>query len=105
VILVTAAGSKAVADTLKGLRPVGVSVIVGTSPDPIKVSGMDLIFGSRQLEGALTGDPRTGDQTLLFGGLSGVSAMIETVTLEKADDAYTKMMSGKARFPMVLTMA
>lgn len=104
VILVTAAGGKAVADTFKGLRPGGVSVIVGASPDPIEVSGMDLIFGSRKLEGSLTGDTRTGDETLLFSALTGVSAMIETVPLEKAADAYAKMMSGKARFRMVLTM-
>jgi D-arabinose 1-dehydrogenase-like Zn-dependent alcohol dehydrogenase len=56
---------------------------------------MDLIFGSRKLEGALTGDPATGDATLRFSALSGVSAMIETVPLERAADAYAKMMAGK----------
>ena len=65
---------------------------------------MDLIFGSRKLEGALTGDPATGDKTLRFSVLSGVSAMIETAPLERAADAYAKMMAGKARFRMVLTM-
>jgi len=70
----------------------------------IEVPGIELIFGSRNLEGALTGDPATGDDTLRFSVLSGVSAMIETMPLEKAPDAYAKMMSGKARFRMVLTM-
>ena len=65
---------------------------------------MDLIFGSRKLEGALTGDPATGDATLRFSALSGVSAMIETVPFERAADAYAKMMGGEARFRMVLTM-
>jgi propanol-preferring alcohol dehydrogenase len=65
---------------------------------------MDLIFGTSKLEGALTGDPATGDATLRFSALSGVSAMIETVPLEKAADAYAKMMAGMARFRMVLTM-
>ena len=65
---------------------------------------MDLVFGGRTLAGALTGDPATGDETLRFSALSGVSAMIETVPLEKAADAYAKMMAGKARFRMVLTM-
>ena len=65
---------------------------------------MDLIFSSRKLEGALTGDPGTGDQTLRFSALSGVSAMIETMPLEKAAEAYAKMLAGKARFRMVLTM-
>jgi propanol-preferring alcohol dehydrogenase len=104
VILVTASGGKTVAETFKGLRPGGVSVIVGVSPDPIEVSAMDLVFGSRKLEGALTGDPETGDETLRFSALSGVSAMIETMPLEKAANAYAKMMAGKARFRIVLTM-
>jgi propanol-preferring alcohol dehydrogenase len=66
---------------------------------------MNLIFGSRRLEGALTGDPATGDVTLRFSALFGVSAMIEAVPLEQAANAYAKMMAGKARFRMVLTMA
>jgi len=104
VILITASGGKTVAETLKGLRPGGLSVIVGVSPDPIEISGEDLIFGTRKLAGALTGDPETGDQTLRFSVLSGVSAMIETVPLEKAADAYARMMAGKAQLRMVLTM-
>jgi propanol-preferring alcohol dehydrogenase len=104
VILITAPGGKTVAETFKGLRPGGISILVGVGPDPIEVAGMDLIFGGRTLAGALTGDPATGDETLRFSALSGVSAMIETVPLEKAAHAYAKMMSGKARFRMVLTM-
>ena len=64
---------------------------------------MDLIFATRKLEGALTGNPATGDATLRFSALSGIAAMIETMPLEKAAEAYAKMMSGKARFRMVLT--
>ena len=71
--------------------------------EPIETSSPDLIFGSRKLEGALTGDPATGEETLRFSALSGVSAMIETVPLERAADAYAKMMAGKARFRVVLT--
>jgi propanol-preferring alcohol dehydrogenase len=104
LILITASGGKAVVETFKGLRPGGVSVVLGVGPEPIEVSSMDLIFGSRRLEGALTGDPATGDATLRFSALSGVSAMIETVPLDQAANAYAKMMAGKARFRMVLTM-
>jgi propanol-preferring alcohol dehydrogenase len=104
VILITASGGKTVAETFKGLRAGGVSIVLGVGPEPIEVSAMDLIFGSRKLEGALTGDPATGDETLRFSALSGVSAMIETVPLEQAADAYAKMMAGKVRFRMVLTM-
>ena len=104
VILVTASGGKTVAATFKGLRSGGVSIVLGVGPEPIEASSMDLIFGSRKLEGALTGDPATGDATLRFSALTGVSAMIETFPLEEAAAAYAKMMAGKARFRMVLTM-
>ncbi len=104
VILVTASGGKTVAATFKGLRPGGVSIDVGVGPDPIELSGMDLIFGSRKLEGSLTGTPATGDATLRFSTLTGVAAMIETVPLNQAPAAYAKMMAGKARFRMVLVM-
>jgi propanol-preferring alcohol dehydrogenase len=104
VVLITASGGKTVAETFKGLRPGGISIVLGVGPEPIEVSAMDLIFGNRKLEGALTGDPATGDATLRFSALSGVSAMIETVPFERGADAYANMMGGKARFRIVLTM-
>ena len=104
VILITTSGGKTVAATFKGLRPGGVSIVLGVGPEPIEASSIDLIFASRKLEGALTGDPAIGDATLRFSVLSGVSAMIETAPLEQAAAAYAKMMAGKARFRMVLTM-
>src|SRR3989454_3300619 len=104
VVLATASAGKAAADTVKGLRPRGVLIEVGAPEEPIEVSSTDLLFGSRRVEGALTGTPATGDATLKFSVLSGVAAMIETMPLEKAAEAYAKMMSGKARFRMVLTV-
>ena len=101
-ILITASGGKTVAATFKGLRPGGVSIALGVGPEPIDVTSMDLIFANRKVEGALTGTPAIGDATLRFSALSGVSAMIETVPLDQAAAAYTKMMAGKARFRMVL---
>jgi len=74
VILVTASGGKTVAASFKGLRPGGVSIDVGVGPDPIELSGTDLIFGSRKLEGSLTGTPATGDATLRFSTLTGRQA-------------------------------
>ena len=104
VILLTASSGQIATDTFKGLRPGGVSVALGVGPEPIQVSAMDLIFGSRKLEGALTGDPATGEKTLQFSALTGDSAMIETMPLEQAAEAYARMMAGKARFRMVLVM-
>jgi len=104
LVLATASAGKAVAATVKGLRPRGRVIALGATADPIDVSANDLLFGSRSIEGALTGDPATGDATLKFSALTGVAAMIETMPLERAPEAYAKMMSGKARFRMVLTM-
>ncbi len=104
LVLATASAGHAVAQTLKGLRMGGKVIALGATPDPIEVSTSDLLFGSRSIAGALTGDPATGDATLKFSVLTGVAAMIETMPLEKAPEAYAKMMSGKARFRMVLTM-
>ena len=105
VILVTAAGGKTTAATFKGLRPGGTSIVVGIGPEPIEILDLDLALSSRKLDGALTGDPATGDTTLRFSALSGVAAMIEKVPLEQAAQAYEKMKTGKARFRMVLTMS
>jgi alcohol dehydrogenase, propanol-preferring len=105
VILVTAAGGKTTAEAFKGLRPGGVSIVLGVGAEPIELSDRDLILGGRSLAGALTGDPATGDATLRFSALSGVSAMIEKVPLEEAANAYEKMKAGKARFRIVLTMS
>jgi alcohol dehydrogenase, propanol-preferring len=104
LVIATASGGKGVAQMLKGLRPRGKIIVLGASPDPIEVSSSDFINGSRSIEGALTGDPATGDATLKFSALAGVAAMIETMPLEQAAEAYAKMKSGKASFRMVLTM-
>jgi propanol-preferring alcohol dehydrogenase len=104
LVIATASGSKGVAQLVKGLRPRGKIIVLGASPDPIEVSSPDFIYGSRSIEGAMTGDPATGDATLKFSALAGVAAMIETMPLEQAAEAYAKMKSGKASFRMVLTM-
>jgi D-arabinose 1-dehydrogenase-like Zn-dependent alcohol dehydrogenase len=109
VVLSTASGGKAVADTLKGLRPRGAVIVLGAAPDPIQLSSFDMLFSDRggspkTVEGALTGTPAIGDATLKFSVLTGVAAMIETMPLERAAEAYAKLMAGKARFRMVLTM-
>jgi len=110
VILATASGGKAVADTLKGLRSGDTVIVLGAAPDPIELSSFDLLFSNRgaspkAVAGAVTGTPAAGDATLKFSVLTGVAPMIETMPLEKAAEAYAKLMAGKARFRMVLTMS
>jgi alcohol dehydrogenase, propanol-preferring len=104
VVLATASGGKAVAATLGGLRRGGVVISLGATDEPIELSAFELLFKSLGVEGALTGTPAAGDATLRFSALSDIAAMIETMPLERAADAYAKMMSGKVRFRMVLTM-
>jgi propanol-preferring alcohol dehydrogenase len=109
VILATASGGKAVAETVKGLRPHGAVIVLGAAPEPIELSSFDMLFSNRGgspkvVQGALTGTPATGDATLKFSVLTGVAPMIETMPLDKAAEAYAKLMAGKARFRMVLTM-
>ena len=103
-VLITSSGGEMVSDILKGLRPGGLAIVIGVSPQPIKVLGQDLLFGGRKIHGALTGNPATGDATLKFSSLSGAKAMIETMPLERAPEAYARMLAGEARFRMVLTM-
>jgi D-arabinose 1-dehydrogenase-like Zn-dependent alcohol dehydrogenase len=57
---------------------------VGVGPEPIEITSQDLIFGERKVAGSLTGNPATGDATLRFSALTGVSAMIETVPFQEA---------------------
>lgn len=105
LVLATASAGKVVGETIKGLRPGGRFMMLGAPSDPVEVSARDLLFSGRAVEGALTGDPATGDATLKFSVLTGVAAMIEMMPLERAAEAYAKMMAGEARFRMVLTMA
>src|ERR1700675_4190001 len=104
VVLATASGGRAVPGALCGLRPGGGVLSPGAPDEPIELSAFDLLFKQLGVDGALTGTSKAGDATLRFSALSDVAAMIETMPLEKAAEAYAKMMSGKARFRMVLTM-
>jgi len=105
VVLATAAGGKAVAAALGGLRRGGVVISLGATNEPIELSAFEMLFKQLGVDGALTGTPKAGDATLRFSALSDVAAMVETMPLERAAEAYAKMMSGEARFRMVLTVA
>src|ERR1700720_3364457 len=105
VILATAPSGAAIASLIPGLSVRGKLVVVGVSSDPIPVNGVPLIFGGRSVIGSLTGRAIETQDTLDFSVLTDVRPMIETLPLEKAEEAYRRMMSGDARFRMVLTMA
>ncbi|MGA2719434.1 MAG: alcohol dehydrogenase [Candidatus Acidiferrales bacterium] len=104
VILATAPSSKAMSELIDGLGPNGKLVVVGATFDPIEVTPAQLITGSRTIQGWAAGTPADSEDTLHFAEISGVRPMIETYPLEKAAEAYDRMMSGKAQFRVVLTM-
>lgn len=104
VILATAPSSKAMSELINGLGPNGELMVVGASADPIEVTPLQLINGSKTIQGWASGTPADSEDTLRFAELSGVRPMTETYPLEKAAEAYARMMSGKAEFRVVLTM-
>jgi D-arabinose 1-dehydrogenase-like Zn-dependent alcohol dehydrogenase len=103
-ILATAPNSKAMSELIDGLGPTGKFMVVGISPDPIAVTPLQLIIGERAIRGSAVGTPTDSEETMNFAELTGVRPMIETYPLEKAEEAYARMMSGKAEFRVVLTM-
>ena len=103
-ILATAPSSKAMSELINGLRPNGKLIVIGATFDPIEVAPVQLINGSRTIQGWASGTPADEEDTLQFAVLSGVRPMIETYPLAKAGEAYARMMSGKAQFRVVLTM-
>ena len=104
VILATAPSSKSMSELIDGLAPNGKLMVVGVTFDPIEVTPVQLITGSRTIQGWAAGTPADSEDTLRFAELTGVRPMIETYPLERAAEAYARMMSGSAEFRVVLTM-
>ena len=104
VILATAPNSKAMTTLVDGLGPRGKMVVVGADAGSIEVSPVQLIRGSKSIQGWASGIPTDSEDTLRFAELTGVRPMIEKFPLAKVNEAYTRMMSGNAQFRVVLTM-
>jgi D-arabinose 1-dehydrogenase-like Zn-dependent alcohol dehydrogenase len=104
VILATAPSSKAMSELIAGLGWNGKLVVVGASTDAIEVTPIQVIMGRRSIQGWASGIPTDSEDTMRFAELTGVRSMIEKFPLEKANEAYARMMSGKAEFRVVLTM-
>ncbi|HEY4089662.1 MAG TPA: alcohol dehydrogenase [Bryobacteraceae bacterium] len=104
VILSTAPSGKAMSSLIGGLGSNGTFVVIGASPDPIEVSSTLLILGKRTIKGWASGTPTDSEDTLRFAEMTGVRPLIEKYPLEKAPEAYARMMSGDARYRVVLTI-
>jgi D-arabinose 1-dehydrogenase-like Zn-dependent alcohol dehydrogenase len=102
VILTTATSGEAVSAVQGGLAPRGTLLIVGV-PEALNIDPLPLILGSRSIKGWYSGTSIDSQQTLAFSALTGVRPMNEVYPLERAAEAYDRMMSGNARFRVVLT--
>ena len=104
VIVALAPSSKAMSELFDGLAPNGKLIVIGVDSEPLQVTPIQLITGSRSIQGWASGTSADEEDTLRFAELTGVRPMVETYPLEKAGEAYARMLSGKARFRVVLTM-
>jgi D-arabinose 1-dehydrogenase-like Zn-dependent alcohol dehydrogenase len=104
VVLATVTHGPAMTATLGGLAPRGRLLVLGAAETPIEASPLVLIMARRAIEGWYSGTSIDAEDTLAFSAQSDVRSMNETYPLERAADAFDRMMSGQARFRVVLTM-
>jgi D-arabinose 1-dehydrogenase-like Zn-dependent alcohol dehydrogenase len=105
VVLATATSGKAMVSLIDGLSVNGKLIVLGAAPDPLEIPASLLIGGRRSVMGWPSGSSIDSQETMAFSALQGVRPMTETFPLERASEAYERMMSGKARFRAVLTVA
>lgn len=103
VVLATATSAKAMEPALGGLAIDGQLLVVGAADQPLQVPTTPMIGGRHSVKAWPSGTCVDSEETMAFSVLTGVRARIETMPLERAAEAYERMMSGNARFRMVLT--
>ena len=104
LVLATVTNAQAMSAVIDGLGVGGKLLVVGASVEPIEVSPLQLIGQRRSIQGWPSGVAADSEDTLAFSALSGVRPMVETYPLERAAEAYERMMSGEARFRVVIEM-
>ncbi len=103
VILATVTAPDAMSAALAGLHPRGQMIVVGASADPIHVPPASIIPGRTSVVGHASGTSKDSEDTMRFSSLQDIRPTIETYPLEQAAEGYARMMSGDARFRIVLT--
>jgi alcohol dehydrogenase len=103
VVLATAGSSEAVSATVDGLTHRGELVVIGVTPEPLGISPAQLLRTGRIVRGHPSGTAQDVQDAMAFSALQGIRPTTEVVPLDQAGDAYRKMLSGAARFRMVLT--
>ncbi|HTZ74502.1 MAG TPA: alcohol dehydrogenase [Candidatus Aquilonibacter sp.] len=104
VILATVTDAQAMASVIGGLGTRGTLLVIG-AVRPMEINPIHLLLGSRSIKGWYSGTSIDSQQTMQFSELEGVKSMNEIFPFERAPEAYERMMSGKARFRAVITMA
>lgn len=104
-VIATASSGASMSPLVAGLAPQGKLVVVGAAPDPIEVQTAELIFGTRTIQGLLTGTPIENEDNLAFSIANGIRPLVEVFPLSEAPKAYEHMLSGQARFRVVLDTA
>lgn len=104
VILATAPNAKAMSELTNGLAPNGQLLVVGADAQPLNITPIQLIVGRRSLQGWASGTAKDSEDTMQFSAHAGIRPMIEKYPLEKANEAFQQMITGKARFRVVLTI-
>jgi D-arabinose 1-dehydrogenase-like Zn-dependent alcohol dehydrogenase len=102
VVLATVTEGAAMGATVGGLAANGTFLILGAA-GPFQVSPLFLLTGCRSVKGWYSGTSIDSQETLAFSVLAGVRSMNEVLPLERAAEGYERMLSGKARFRVVLT--
>jgi D-arabinose 1-dehydrogenase-like Zn-dependent alcohol dehydrogenase len=102
-ILATVTSSEAMAAVQDGLGPNGTLLVIGAVPS-LSADTLFLLAGRRSIKGWYSGIASDSEDTLVFSQLNDVHAMNESYPLSRVAEAYDRMMSGQARFRVVLTM-
>lgn len=105
VVLATAGNSEAITATADGLAPRGELVVIGADTAPLGINPAQLLLAGRVVRGHPSGTSQDVEDTMAFSALHSIRPMTETVPLTEADEAYQKMLAGRARFRMVLLTA
>jgi D-arabinose 1-dehydrogenase-like Zn-dependent alcohol dehydrogenase len=103
VILATVTAGSAMSAVQGGLAPNGTLIVIGAD-QAMQVSPLMMIGGKQKIHGWYSGTSIDSQDTLAFSVMTGVRSMNEVYPLERAAEAYDRMMSGKARFRVVLKM-
>jgi D-arabinose 1-dehydrogenase-like Zn-dependent alcohol dehydrogenase len=104
LVLATVTDAEAMSMMVGGLGVEGALLVLGAPQTPLAVSAVPLIFGNRHVAGWYSGVSIDSEDTLAFSARTGVRSMNEVMPLAEVGSAFERMMSGKARFRVVLAV-